>query len=148
MEEMFKDMRKFIEHSVNHYKQYYSMSLEINEVLLDEIEFRTLKSLNEFEKNDGEPNGAKIAGILVFWIRKLKPIFILKESKNKHHLINEIAALMTGLAICNIYHIRKLKDKISISDRVFDDWIHSLHIHSHSPNSTAIAFELLTDKGK
>lgn len=90
----------------------------------------------------------KIAGIVVFWVRKLKPFyydFDEAAKSGKLHPLNELIAIQTGLAICSQYKDDcSLLDDIRLSDRVLKDWLHSLRYHSHSPYSSILAFELLT----
>jgi hypothetical protein len=91
---------------------------------------------------DTDPNVAKIAGHVAFWIRKLKPITPDQNVKQQHKLLaaNELAALLVGAAICRT----NFKADFRLPNRIFHDWASSLRINSHSPNSCAIAFELLT----
>jgi len=63
--------------------------------------------------------------------------------KNKVLHINEIIGLMVGLSVCSGYIENFKYSKVKLSSRVFNDWVSSLRINSHSPHSSAIAFELL-----
>lgn len=91
-----------------------------------------------------QPNVAKIAGQVAFWIRKLKPLSIASDSPNYFLLANERAALAVGLAICNLYKDDCGKPgRIALPARVFSDWVKSFRYHSHSPHSSMTSFELL-----
>jgi hypothetical protein len=117
-------------------------SLTIDKEIVQEIQIMAQKSLDSF--NQDEPNIAKVASAVSFWIRKLKPIgYDNINIKNKVLHINELIGLMVGLSVCAGY-IKNFKySKVKLSSRVFNDWVSSLRINSHSPHSSAIAFELL-----
>lgn len=90
------------------------------------------------------PNVAKIAGQVAFWIRKLKPLSLSKDTPNFLLTLNELAGLRIGLAICNTYKDDQSKPKkIFLPSRIFLDWVNSFRYHSHSPHSSMISFELL-----
>ena len=90
------------------------------------------------------PNVAKIAGQVAFWVRKLKPLRLSATSPNYLSTLNELAGLLIGLAICNLYKDDCSKaQKIHLPPRIFRDWVNSLRYHSHSPHSSMISFELL-----
>lgn len=91
-----------------------------------------------------QPNVAKIAGQVTFWVRKLKPLRLAPDSPNYLATLNELAGLLIGLAICNLYKDDCSKaQKIALPPRIFRDWVNSLRYHSHSPHSSMISFELL-----
>jgi hypothetical protein len=117
-------------------------SLTIDKEIVQEIEIMAQKSLDSF--NQKIPNVAKIASVISFWIRKLKPIgYDNINIINKVLHINEIIGLMVGLSICTKYIDEFKSLNVKLSSRVFNDWVSSLRINSHSPHSSAIAFELL-----
>ena len=69
-----------------------------------------------------QPNVAKIAGQVAFWVRKLKPLSLSRDTPNFLLTLNELAGLRIG---------------------IFRDWVNSFRYHSHSPHSSMISFELL-----
>lgn len=89
------------------------------------------------------PNVAKVAGHVVFWIRKLKPVSHSAGSVNKLLTINEVIGILVGVSICQHYFDDHSKAQIRFSDRIMKDWASSLRNHSHSPHSCAISFEFL-----
>ena len=92
-----------------------------------------------------QPNVAKIAGLVAFWLRKLKPLSVAEDSPNNLLTLNEVIALRIGLAICNAYKDDDSKAQaIKLPPRILNDWVNSFRYHSHSPNSSMISFELLT----
>lgn len=91
-----------------------------------------------------QPNVAKIAGQVAFWIRKLKPLYVAPDSPNHFLLANERAALAVGVAICNLYKDDNSKsERLALPPRIFLDWVKSFRYHSHSPHSSMTSFELL-----
>ncbi len=113
-------------------------------ILAEVIEF-TRQGLRHNYRGS-KPNVAKIAGMFSFWFRKFKPISFAKESQNRYLAINEFVALQVGLGVCQRYKDDLSNPDFSVRDvsrRLRKDWVHSLRIHSHSPNSTIMSFELL-----
>jgi len=91
------------------------------------------------------PNVAKIAGLVAFWLRKLKPLSISRDSPNYLLTLNEVVALRVGLAICNAYKDDTSKAQgIRLPPRILSDWVKNFRYHSHSPSSSIVTFELLT----
>lgn len=123
-------------------EENYQLTLFIDAEVVEEISIRVRKSAADL--NIAKPNVAKIAGLVTFWIRKLKPIWHHPESNKKILTINEKIAFLVGLSIC-----RKYSDDTSriapypYNDRIFSDWIASLRYNSHSPHSSMISFELI-----
>jgi hypothetical protein len=133
----------------NYNEKKLGISLMIDKEIMQEVKTMAQRSLNSF--NQEKPNIAKIASVISFWIRKLKPISCKIDYNKKQNIqhkvlhINEIIGLMVGLSICAKYIDNFNKENVKLSSRIFNDWVSSLRINSHSPHSTAIAFELLTD---
>jgi len=132
---IFQDMCGFAEDK-------FDTELIIDKNIIEEIEIMVEDTLNSF--NLDNPNVAKTASVIAFWIRKLKPIFHKSSSKNKFLAINELVGLLVGLSICRNYFDDFSKDKFRISSRVLSDWVNSFRRNSHSPHSSVISFELLT----
>ncbi len=63
---------------------------------------------------------------------------------NKFLAINELVGLLVGLSISRRYFDDHSKEKFTIPSRILTDWTSSFRVNSHSPHSSAIAFELLT----
>ncbi|WP_165176928.1 hypothetical protein [Desulfovibrio sp. ZJ369] len=120
----------------------YSVELILDEAIVLEAEQRIKESLDNLGFD--RPNVAKVAGQVAFWLRKLKPLSIAPSSKNYFRLVNELAALRIGLAICNCYKDDCSKDKeVQLHSRILRDWVTSFRYHSHSPHSSMTSFELL-----
>ena len=92
-----------------------------------------------------QPNAPKIAGVVSFWIRKLKPLHIHDESKMTFGFVNELVALKVGLAICEKYMTDAQGNQLPLrlDTRIMHDWVASFRYHSHSPHSSIISFEML-----
>lgn len=111
-----------------------AVCLEVGRVVADHLAATGLE----------RPNVAKIAGQVTFWARKLKPLRLAPDSPNYLSTLNELAGLLIGLAICNLYKDDCSRtQKIILPPCIFRDWVNSLRYHSHSPHSSMISFELL-----
>ncbi|MDR1684966.1 MAG: hypothetical protein LBR82_00735 [Desulfovibrio sp.] len=122
-----------------------NISICVENFILDEISERIEASLTNLHIE--RPNVAKIAGIVAFWVRKLKPFFydpVETATGGKLTTLNEMIAVQSGLTICKTYKDDWSKENFHLSDRLLFDWLHSLRFHSHSPHSSLFAFELLT----
>ena len=121
----------------------FNFEVFIEEAIVQDV----AAQINRTMKASGieKPNPAKIAGVVSFWIRKLKPLIITAQPQETFRLINELVALKVGLAICDKY----MKDEngesicLRLNKRILRDWVASLRYHSHSPHSSIIAFEML-----
>lgn len=125
-------------------EQTFDLSLLIDEDIIKEVEAFSDQSLDRYGLR--RPNVPKIAGMITFWFRKLKPISFSSDTEAKFLAINELVALLLGLSICFEY----MDDQRSLgfcpsnlSPRIFHDWVNSLRVHSHSPHSTTLIFEIL-----
>ena len=92
-----------------------------------------------------EPNAAKIAGHMCYWICRLRPVRNLPGRKF-YRLINEDVALQACLGVCDNYIARKQGRTISVDHPILLDWVTSLRSDIDSPNALAISFELLSGK--
>jgi hypothetical protein len=122
-----------------------NVSICVESFILDEINDRIDDSLAGLRID--RPNVAKIAGIVAFWVRKLKPFFYdpaETATGGKLTTLNELVAVQVGLAICQTYKDDLSRESFHLSERLLLDWLHSLRFHSHSPLSSLFAFELLT----
>jgi hypothetical protein len=121
----------------------YLVCVEIDEAIVLEAERIIRDNIDSIGLV--QPNVAKIAGLVAFWLRKLKPLRIAGNSPNNLLTLNEVVALRIGLAICNAYNDDASKaQKIKLPPRILNDWVKNFRYHSHSPNSSMISFELLT----
>jgi hypothetical protein len=121
------------------------LKIFVEDYILKEIEDRVYDSLRGL--HIPRPNVAKIAGVVAFWVRKLKPFSYDADetaSGNKFHALNELIAIEAGISICNSYKDDYSRVEFSLDKRLLLDWLHSLRFHSHSPHSSMFAFELLT----
>jgi hypothetical protein len=124
----------------------FNLSLEVSDLILDEINEQLEKTINRY--NISEPNEAKLASSVAFWIRKLKPIHHASDSDEHYKYINELCGLLFSMMIYandnrkNKIDVEKLID-LSKMDRIFIDLIKSYRYNSHSSHSSTIIFELL-----
>ncbi len=119
--------------------------LIVDREILNEVQKHTRMSLGNYGLP--RPNIAKIAGVFSFWFRKLKPLHYSLDSNTRYTAVNEYLGLMVGLALCEKYKadLGNSEFKIAaIPKRLVLDWVNSLRVHSHSPNSTTMSFELIT----
>jgi len=119
----------------------FDLKIGIEYDIINEIQARFQES---FDRIDGPiPNAAKIAGIVAFWIRKLKPLSIHPDSDFSFLPLNEYVALLVGLAICARYFDDDRKERLRLNPRILRDWVFSFRYNSHSPHSALISFEML-----
>lgn len=136
------DWKRVFNDTVGSAENKYNVILGVDVDILAEVAFCVKKNLAAMDVD--HPNVAKVAGLVSFWIRKLKPIYTAPESPNKEILINEVVSLYVGLSICKKYYDDTTRTDFKIKPRILRDWVHSFRYHSHSPSSSLIAFELLT----
>ena len=136
--------RKILDDLTTKAENDFELIVSIEMAIVKEVQEKVHDALAKFK----EPNAAKIAGIVAFWIRRLKPLRVEKESLNAFLLINEFLALKVGLAICEKYFDDSMKQKITLNPRILRDWVFSFRYNSHSPHSSLISFEMLACEGK
>ena len=89
-------------------------------------------------KNLKKPSEYKIAGAIIFWMRKLKP-FVFEIKQNKWHnpclYLNEYIAVIYGYEV--LYHLQKAKDKPNkkLHPRFIEDLAIQLRYSAFSPSS-------------
>ena len=127
--------------SATYMESAYALKIGLENEIIQEIQGKIEDSLGRVGVSD--PNTAKTAGIVAFWIRKLKPLSIHPTSEYAFLPLNEYAALKVGLAICAKYFDDAKKAKFALTPRILRDWIFSLRYNSHSPHSSMISFEML-----
>ena len=127
--------------AAEHVSRRFGVLLRIDNAAVGEIEAMYGKTLDAF--NQDAPNAAKIAGNLVFWMRKLKPISHSTKSRSYYAFVNEYAAIIAGVAILNIHAKKQTGRYLAIPRRELEDFASSLRYHSHSPHGLTMAFELL-----
>ncbi|GHV19868.1 hypothetical protein AGMMS49959_05940 [Planctomycetales bacterium] len=141
------DWKRICLQVMNWVERNFQLELSLNDAIFREVRLSTTYSLNQFGLP--KPNIAKRAGVFTFWFRKLKPISYAENSPNYFSAINEMTALMTGLAICQTYKDDLVNPDFTVANiprRLLFDWIYSLRRHSYSPHSLTMAFELIASK--
>jgi hypothetical protein len=119
----------------------YDVKLKIDSDSLKELDAVATKTIGTYDIR--HPNPAKVAGHVVFWFRRVKPLSYADDTPAKCFAVNEMAALWLGLAICDQHHGDESRIAMSLPARVAKDWISSLRYNSHSPHALATAFEVL-----
>ncbi|MDR2054779.1 MAG: hypothetical protein LBQ10_02790 [Desulfovibrio sp.] len=136
------DWRSVLHAEATRVEADFKIIVEIDEAVVLEAERLIRDSISAIGLI--QPNVAKVAGLIAFWLRKLKPLGIAADSPNRLLTVNEVVALRIGLAICNAYKDDCSKGSpIKLPARILRDWVTSFRYHSHSPNSSMISFELL-----
>jgi hypothetical protein len=122
-------------------EEKFGLSVYIESAVIEEIGQQVEKTL----RNYSQPNSAKIAGAVAFWVRKLKPLTIAPNSTYAFSAINEYISVVIGLGICGQYFDDSKKPgDIPVNPRVMKDLIYSFRYHSHSPHGSMMIFEVLT----
>lgn len=141
------DLFTILQDAVAKYEKKYSCSVVIYMPVLEEC-FRkveiSLRNLSVYfdAKSDYAPSNFKIAGIVCFWIRKLKPCYVPSTTNNL--FVNEIIALLTAFRIVRRYSLAKQKSMLVANKEAFRELVTSLRYNSWSPSSLAFLFESLS----
>jgi hypothetical protein len=135
------DWNAILKWAADNIERKFRIELNINRKIVDEIDTMAEKTLEGF--NQKTPSVTKVAGNAVFWIKKLKPLNRVpdKGSGDDYLLINELAAVLVGVGICNMHHYQGVVHKMK--GHMVKDMVASLRYHSYSPNSIAMIFESL-----
>ena len=125
-------------------EEKFNLDLQIDATILNELATGIEGAVTKVYDIEA-PNTAKLAGVIVFWIRRLKPVSHAPTSPMKYLYVNELLAYIIGFSICKKYY--QVNAYQGLHTRLRHDFIHSLRYHSHSPSSVAILFESLFTKG-
>lgn len=139
------DILGFVEKPIHLYESLRGCSIKVDITILDECFCKVEDSLDRdfrsFEAPEGyEPSPFKMAGVICFWLRKLKP-FSVPDKPEESRFINETVAFLVGYSLVFQYAESKELHRPKISDTFFHDMVTSLRYNSHSPNSAAFLFE-------
>ena len=139
-----EDWGKVILAATKRTEEVFKIKADISCPIFEDVVASINKGLESLKPE--EPNSAKVAGVAAFWIRKLKPIFHGRDVPRVFLAINEYVSLIVGLGIC--YRSGPAADAsiTNFDPRILNDWVYSFRYHSHSPNSSIIAFETLLSK--
>jgi hypothetical protein len=131
---------------IRRYMDQFKCTVSVELSILDECFVRVEETREKyFESSQGSYNinTFKMAGIICFWIRKLKPFYVTNNAAD-HRYINEYIAFLTGYTfVYNDVPLEKRRFLPKITPHYFHDLINSFRYHSHSPHSTAFIFESL-----
>lgn len=131
------DFQKTIDRAAQIVSDRFDVDLAVDARIVSEIEAFCEKSLASFNQDD--PSAAKIAGSMVFWIRKLKPA--AHTGSGYFPSANEYIAILCGVALVNS-HWREKKMHMQIRKEALIDFSRTLRFHSHSPHGLALMFEM------
>lgn len=146
----FDDIENIIATPVDVYKRMYGCGhVVIDRFVIAECFQKTTESIKRDFASRYAPDGYmlsqfKFAGIVCFWIRKLKPFSTDNSAYNR--FINETLAFLVAYFFIFGYQKKSKKNDYhapKITPNYLHDIIKSLRYNSHSPNSTAFIFESL-----
>lgn len=127
------------------FEQLFMCGVQIDTFILEEAIVRALKSQKTVYEANVVYNidSFKMAGLLCFWLRKLKPFRVVSGSTGENKTVNEAIAFLTGIRLVIGYRSKNGKSpKIpNLTPSFIHNIILSLRYNSHSPNSTAFIFE-------
>lgn len=115
----------------------FTVKLHLNVRVLDECYELATQTLNSF-RQPKYPSAGKIAASQCYWVKKLKPFSLTKETTGENLVVNETCAVLLALSILN---------KSNTNPEFISDLAGTLRIHSHSPHSLALVFEALEGRG-
>jgi hypothetical protein len=141
------DWVKILNHVTTKLEQLFKIQLYIEANIVTDIR-NQLANLQLPSSSDLKAKIAKVAGHITFWIRKLKPVNFLPAAhanQNNFLTVNELAAILVGAGV--IEHYKKIYPKNNLSftlpGPILSDWAYSYRYNVHSPDSCALAFEML-----
>lgn len=127
------------------YEKQYDCKVTGRRYIVDECFVRIFESSRrDFPARDFyNISQYKMAGLLCFWIRKLKP-FSVPEKEEANRFVNETIALYSALYLVLGYGINAgERPCLNLDGNYIHDLIVSLRYNSFSPHSTAYLFESL-----
>ena len=127
------------------YESHYKCKVIGRTYIIDDCLMQIFKSeRRDFPaQKDYRISKYKEAGILCFWVRKLKP-FSVPTNEEANRYVNETIALYSGIYLvmgCN--KMDGSESKLNLDGNFIHDLIVSLRYNSFSPHSTAYLFESL-----
>lgn len=140
-----KNALGLVQDAVTEYEQEHSCTACINVPVLAECFDQVAYTLQlHFEHpSPGHcytPTNFKIAGVICFWLRKLKPFSVSCSIKN-NTFVNETIALLTAHNFVQRYSLQK--SRIITNKDLFLEVVTSLRYNSWSPSSLAFLFQSL-----
>lgn len=134
---------EIIKKAAGQMEKKYKIKLTIDENIIFEINRMLEYNISALGY---QPNVAKFAGLLAFWIRKLKPVSLSADSPNYYLASNEELALLIALALTRLYKDESgVQKKIIVQPGTLMGLARDLRYHSHTPHSLMVTFELLLD---
>ncbi|MBF0166716.1 MAG: hypothetical protein HQL45_03720 [Alphaproteobacteria bacterium] len=173
-DESSKDYRDQVRNTIQHWftpvilkmQGKFCWQIMIDGGALEECVVMTHRSLKSLQ-NVPAPNQFKKAGHYAYWIRKLKPLQVITETKLREILIkagkvkeieltgmssckprpgdryvNEIFAFCVGAGIIKAYPLGG--KVVRIKENMFNDLIVTCRYETYSPSSLSLLFEALT----
>lgn len=144
-DERAEDILGFVRKPIELYETLRRCVIKVDLTILDEcfckVEDSLDKNFQSYEAPTGyAPSPFKMAGVICFWLRKLKP-FLVPDRPEESRFINETVAFLVGYSLVFQYSDTRSLHKPKISANFFHDIVTSLRYNSHSPNSAAFLFE-------
>lgn len=141
------DILGFVEKPIRLYEDIRGCTVKVDITILDECFCKVEDSLEQDFRSHEAPEGYarspfKMAGVICFWLRKLKPFFV-PDKAEENRFINETVAFLVGYSLVFQYAESENLHHPKISDTFFHDMVSSLRYNSHSPNGAAFLFEAL-----
>lgn len=141
------DLLNFIRKPIERYETMFHCKTQVDISLLDECFCRVNVSLRKQFQLFQAPEGYllspfKMAGVICFWIRKLKPIRALNNVA-ENSVVNEVVAFLVGYHLVYKFSKNKNLRHPKINSVYFHDLIVSLRYNSWSPTSLSFLFEAL-----
>jgi hypothetical protein len=146
-----EDILGVVERPVTWIENVLGPEVEVDLSVLDECFARVDMSLQDcFRSHEAQgaydPNVFKVAGVVCFWIRKLKPFRYVNENRgvNVKLVINELIAYLTGYHLVFGYCSTPRTRKPKLTEGYLNDVMSSLRYNSFSPHAIAFLFEAKT----
>jgi len=147
-----QDILGIVEYPIRDFKIAFGKEPIVSIPILDECFIKVEEILERGFDPVKDVNEFKFAGVICFWLRKLKPFRL--ESKKGTILpvspyVNEVIALLTAYQfIFGYFSIERKDDKDfhlpKLTPRYFSDLVTSIRYNSYSPHSLVNIFESLS----
>lgn len=140
-----EDLLGFVEKPIKSYEDLFQCEISVDISVLDEcfckVEDSLQKNFSSFEAPQGyEPSLFKMAGVICFWLRKLKPLSVRGKEKD-NRFVNETVAFLVGYHLVYKFSIERGLRRPHIPASYFHDLVTSFRFNSWSPTSMAFLFE-------
>lgn len=144
-EKITEQLTTWLMDALTRYEKQLNVKTDLDIGVLDECNTRIGITLGDGFRPNEKCSPEKIAGVMCFWLRKLKPLRHSPDhsSHKVAKYVNEIIAFQTAY-----FYLKSCKNGNSGTPRItsgmFMDFMAALRYHSYSPHALVQIFEALS----